>query len=174
MGSYHSKPLRPRRHVLVLFPERSRGAHLVEGVGDSPANHPVCHRPWLRLFRIIHIFYIQLLALDAQLGQLRRQGIRCLLWHHCSQLISRPLHFLLLCNLCKQGEEVRCAKVDTPGFKGISFGIWSVRPGPGLCCYQRRFDSVSEGQELSDEPNCDYDKKRIVRMKGNYCINGKA
>lgn len=43
MGSHYSEPVRPRRHVLVLLPERPWRPHLVEGVGYSHPDHSVCH-----------------------------------------------------------------------------------------------------------------------------------
>lgn len=36
----------PRAHVLVLLSERPRCSLLVEGVGHSSPDHPVCHRSW--------------------------------------------------------------------------------------------------------------------------------
>ena len=44
MGPHHLESRRPRGHVLVLLPERSRNQSLMEGVDHPHANCTIRHR----------------------------------------------------------------------------------------------------------------------------------
>ena len=53
--SNHTQLDSPRSHVLVLLPSSPRHPSLVERMGNKNPNHPIHHRPRLRLLRILHV-----------------------------------------------------------------------------------------------------------------------
>jgi hypothetical protein len=84
-----------------------------------------------RLLRIVHLLHIDLLQMDAKLGQMCRRGIRGFRRHGNNQLLPPPLHLILLRDLQERRKETHRSQSCT---------ILERRSDPRHRCSHRRQD----------------------------------